>query len=372
MTWVRHDDGAPLHPKLIGLSDGAFRLWYNAMAFANRAVTDGKIPSAIVVTLDHARAWTKRQIAAFVVELVAAGTWLEVSDGYLIHDYAEYQEEALKSSVESRRSAARDRKRRQRSREKDDRTGASHAVTGRDGARDSMRDARPDTGASGGGDAGPPVTGPRPDPSRPVPTTSLHSVGVREDIAPPVAYDRLLGVPAPDDPRGRPLTPPAPPEGEQVDLGTASRIVGLFETAWRAATGRTLGLGTQSERQRATELYRKAIAEGPDDPFGLIRRATEAACADEEFRKMRGPWAAFVTQPWRNLVGEGQKPADELLEAQRAAQAAYDRAISDSRAEDAAKAKAEVERIAGERRRRAAQQAQGAERRGGGPRRAHV
>ena len=42
MTWVRLDDAATLHPKLLVLSDGAFRLWINGLALANRTATDGQ------------------------------------------------------------------------------------------------------------------------------------------------------------------------------------------------------------------------------------------------------------------------------------------------------------------------------------------
>lgn len=140
MTWVRLDDGMPLHPKLLTLSDGAFRLWINGLAFANRAVTDGLIGAEFVATLDHRHAWKATQTRAFVAELVAAGLWLEAPAGYEIHGYAEYQEEALKTSVEARKASARERKRRQRERERSRESGPGHGVTGRDKRRDTERD----------------------------------------------------------------------------------------------------------------------------------------------------------------------------------------------------------------------------------------
>lgn len=176
MTWVKLDDGTPLHPKILSLSDGAFRLWINGLAFANRATTDGEIDGALVQTLDHRRAWSDRQIRGFAAELERAGLWIR--DGksgktgeksvpsVKIHQYAEYQEEALKDSVEERRRAARERKREQRKREKQGKSPPRHAVTPRDIERDTERDkSRPVTRESQ-----PPV------PSRPVPSSTTDVV----------------------------------------------------------------------------------------------------------------------------------------------------------------------------------------------------
>jgi hypothetical protein len=163
-----------------------------------------------------------------------------------------------------------------------------------------------------------------------------------------VVYDRLLGVSAANESH-RPAGPP--PEGEQVGLSTASKVIAAFDDAWRAATGGPgQGLNPQKERQRATEVWRWAIAEAPGDPLGLVRRAAVAACRVDGFRALGSPWAAFAGMPGRHLVGPAGQPADPLLEAQRAAQAEYDRAISDGRNEDAAAAKAKVEAIAAKRR----------------------
>jgi len=193
MTWVRHDDGAPTHPKHLRLSDAAFRLWYNGLAHANLHATDGLIAREIVHTLDYRHAWTKRQLAALVQEIKDAKLWKEVSAGYEIHDYEDYQEEATTPVRAARREAARERKRRQRERERARKTGdsdGSHAVTGRDTSRVTDRDCHADghAGVTRGRSAS--VTQPKadaraevsqpPDPSRPVPTrpeSSLRSDG---------------------------------------------------------------------------------------------------------------------------------------------------------------------------------------------------
>lgn len=85
MTWVKLDDGFPEHPKVLGLSDAAFRLHVVAICYAARNLTDGVIPR---VWLKDAKATLK--IA--VQQLVAARLWSEHADGWAVHDYLTYQQ----------------------------------------------------------------------------------------------------------------------------------------------------------------------------------------------------------------------------------------------------------------------------------------
>jgi hypothetical protein len=159
VTWVRTEDSMPLHPKILRLSDGAFRLWENALHFANRATTDGRIEKALIPTLNHHGRWTTKQIAAFVAELVPS-LWVDCGDHYQIHDYAHHQYEATKARVESKRASWREKKQRQR----DESDGS-----GRDVPR-GQNDRTP--GESPG------VSSP---PSRPVPISSLRSESLAPD-----------------------------------------------------------------------------------------------------------------------------------------------------------------------------------------------
>jgi len=113
MTWVRTEDAMPLHPKLLRLSDGAYRLWSNGLHFANRAVTDGRIEKALVASLNHHGRWTSKQMTTFTDELVP-GLWIDCGDHFEIHDYAHHQAEAMKERVERKREHERDKKKRQR------------------------------------------------------------------------------------------------------------------------------------------------------------------------------------------------------------------------------------------------------------------
>jgi len=138
MTWVRTEDAMPLHPKILRLSDGAFRLWSNALHFANRSVSDGKIPKELIASLNHHGRWSPKQLAGFVSELLT-DLWIDRGDHYEIHDYAHHQAEALKNRVERKREL--DRARQQKKREREEEAArASLGLSRRDTTRDSSRD----------------------------------------------------------------------------------------------------------------------------------------------------------------------------------------------------------------------------------------
>lgn len=81
MTWLRLDNGFPDHPKVIGLTDAAFRLEVEAICYAHRQRTDGVIPDTY--RRGHARA---------VDELVTARLWVPAPEGgWLLHDYLAWQ-----------------------------------------------------------------------------------------------------------------------------------------------------------------------------------------------------------------------------------------------------------------------------------------
>lgn len=81
MTWVQIDDGMPEHPKILRLSDRAFRLQVEGLCYSNRNLTDGFVPSQVA----------HRSGRKSALELVAAGCWDEADGGYQIHDFDEYQ-----------------------------------------------------------------------------------------------------------------------------------------------------------------------------------------------------------------------------------------------------------------------------------------
>lgn len=106
MGWVRIDDNFADHPKVIGLSDSAFRLFITGLCYANRQLTDGLIPYQIV------NAWVGDNIEKPSDELEDQELWERSDKGFLIRSYSEYQ--PTKEKVQKKREEAKERLRRYR------------------------------------------------------------------------------------------------------------------------------------------------------------------------------------------------------------------------------------------------------------------
>jgi hypothetical protein len=98
MGWVRLDDNFADHPKVITLSDTAFRLYIEGLCYSNRQLTDGLIPFGVYAKM------SKEDDAQFLIE---AGLWLEDAKGYRIRSYEEYQ--PTRKKVEQKRTEAKER-----------------------------------------------------------------------------------------------------------------------------------------------------------------------------------------------------------------------------------------------------------------------
>ena len=117
MAWVRMDDCWDEHPKCVKAGPLAMAVQKRSLAYANRNTTDGFIPSAIAkrisweVSEDAARhlgisadEWLRLDAASELTErLVEAGIWYVVDDGFLIHDYLDFQ--PSKADLEERSDA---------------------------------------------------------------------------------------------------------------------------------------------------------------------------------------------------------------------------------------------------------------------------
>ena len=104
MTWFKVDDGIHSHPKFLDVSLAAVGLWTMCGAWCSGYLTDGRI--------------TRRQVLrlggddTLAAELVDAGLWRELEDGYVFHGWDEYQ--PTREDVEASRAAARERMRKRR------------------------------------------------------------------------------------------------------------------------------------------------------------------------------------------------------------------------------------------------------------------
>lgn len=106
--WVRIDDQMHSHPKVIrawqacGESLGLHLL---ALSYAGCHLTDGHVSVAFVrYQLPQSRARARA-----VTALVEAGLWEPNGDGWIIHDYLEYNESRDQITARRRRDSVRKR-----------------------------------------------------------------------------------------------------------------------------------------------------------------------------------------------------------------------------------------------------------------------
>lgn len=107
MTWLRLDDSFPDHPKVIGLSDKAFRLHISALCYCTKHLTNGSFSKQIANKLAIQNAQRTIQI------LLNLGLWIRTETGYEIHDFLKHQtskEQAEQEKETNRLRAAKARK----------------------------------------------------------------------------------------------------------------------------------------------------------------------------------------------------------------------------------------------------------------------
>jgi len=95
--WIRLDQGFPDNPKVMGLSDAAFRLHVTLLCWSARNKTNGVIKYSVM------KAMASR---ARICELVAAGLVEDNGEAYEIHDYLLHQDSAeqVAAYIKARRS----------------------------------------------------------------------------------------------------------------------------------------------------------------------------------------------------------------------------------------------------------------------------
>lgn len=98
---IEFDNHAPENPKLVRISDRAFRLWFHACCYCNRNLTDGRVPAALLAGLSHTS--TRRT----ATELVDAGLLERDGEDYLVHDYLDHNPSREEVEEERRRSRER-------------------------------------------------------------------------------------------------------------------------------------------------------------------------------------------------------------------------------------------------------------------------
>lgn len=104
MAWARLDDQFVEHPRIVGLTDRAFRLQVAAICHANRKLTDGHISTHDAKVLCAMTSAGPARIA----ELVDAGVWETNGDGWQLRDYLQWNPPA--EIVKERRRKDKERK----------------------------------------------------------------------------------------------------------------------------------------------------------------------------------------------------------------------------------------------------------------------
>jgi hypothetical protein len=105
MTWANFDDQFPKHPKVIGLSDAAFRLHTSGICYCAQFRTDGVIAAEVVPLL------VPRFRPRSLDELLDRRLWAPRGVDYEIHDYLDWNRsraeiEATKARLHKVRSEA--------------------------------------------------------------------------------------------------------------------------------------------------------------------------------------------------------------------------------------------------------------------------
>lgn len=102
MVWVKLDDAFVDHPKVVRLSDAAFRAHVRGLSYCARLLTDGLIPADV--------APKKPVLRELTDESPPGPLWERDGQNYRIHDYLKFQ--PSREDVMRERAAAQERKER--------------------------------------------------------------------------------------------------------------------------------------------------------------------------------------------------------------------------------------------------------------------
>lgn len=146
MPWVRLDDRFPSHRKVALLSDRAFRLYVSALCWCSENLTEGAISERELPYVARLRGMKKA-----AAELEAAGLWDRAGDGWMVHDYLEYNPDRARVQADRESNAARQKAWRDRKRAERDAKRASEEAernASRNGVTDNGREAENDASAT--------------------------------------------------------------------------------------------------------------------------------------------------------------------------------------------------------------------------------
>jgi hypothetical protein len=97
MSWARLDDNIAHHPKILRAGPEAAFFWVLCLTYSQRFLTDGHVPDAALGAVGSWPAARARQLAA---KLVQVRLLERCSDGYVVHDYLQYNKPAAVARAE--------------------------------------------------------------------------------------------------------------------------------------------------------------------------------------------------------------------------------------------------------------------------------
>jgi hypothetical protein len=104
VPFANFDDSFANHPKVIRLSDGAFRLHSSGILYCNHYRTDGIIRDVSISTL------MPKYRPSYLSELISGRLWIPVADDeYEIHDFLDWNRSRaqIEEDLERKRKAGR-------------------------------------------------------------------------------------------------------------------------------------------------------------------------------------------------------------------------------------------------------------------------
>lgn len=104
MPWANLDDQYPKHPKVVGLSDAAFRLHTSGICYCAQYLTDG------LIDIEAVRVLVPRFRQKALDELVDRGLWIGHGEVYEIHDFLEWNRSRAQVEAERERKRKAGRK----------------------------------------------------------------------------------------------------------------------------------------------------------------------------------------------------------------------------------------------------------------------
>lgn len=274
MSWVRVDDQAPLHPKLLAAGPDALCLWLAGLCYANAHTTDGTIPKHALAALYPSDEWDKKRQRAAAAKLVAVRLWIEEPTRWAIYAYADYQEEAMRAVVEARRAQERARKAAQRRARQAEQQASSRAREGDEKTTRSLADAEQTTEK------------PR---SRSNDSATLTRLSQPPDPALP---DPALPIP-----------------NEERRARVRSALITGYQRRYERATKK---MWVSHSKAAADIDVVEAWALTESDPIAAVEAMLDGVFADAWMTEKRWPWGPIAKDPAKWGTPAPKPPAEEL------------------------------------------------------------